>query len=56
MDNLIAQQNENLNDYFLSDGFNSIKCVFSDLCRENFSKSYPSSIKISNTVNMLLLI
>ena len=28
-------------DYFVSDGFNSIKCHFSDLCKEAFGKMYP---------------
>jgi hypothetical protein len=47
---------ESSEDYFASDGFNSIRCVFSETCKENFSKLYPESLKISNTVNMLICI
>ena len=43
-------------DYFVSDGFNSIKCGFSAVCKEFFSKTYPNSINIFNTVNMLICI
>ena len=43
-------------DYFVSDGFNSIKCHFSEVCKEKFERIYPSSIKIYNTVNMLICI
>lgn len=43
-------------DFFVSDGFNSIRCVFSPLCKENFQRTYPSSIKIHNTVNMLICV
>ena len=43
-------------DYFVSDGFHSIKCAFSPICKENFERSYPSSIKIFNIVNMLICV
>lgn len=43
-------------DYFVSDGFNSIKCHFSEVCKETFGKMYPQSIKIYNIVNMLICI
>ena len=43
-------------DYFVSDGFNSIKCHFSEVCKENFERMYPLSIKIFHTVNMLICI
>jgi len=43
-------------DYFASDGFNSIRCIFSEVCKENFARMYPASIKIFNTVNMLICI
>ena len=43
-------------DYFVSDGFHSIKCHFSEVCKESFERSYPSSIKIFNIVNMLICI
>ena len=45
-----------LTDYFVSDGFNSIKCHFSEVCRKKFEETYPTSLHISNTVNMLLCV
>jgi hypothetical protein len=48
--------NDPYSDYFVSDGFNSIKCHFSELCKESFDRMYPSSIKIYNIVNMLICI
>ena len=47
---------ESCEDYFASDGFNSIRCMFSETCKENFSLVYPQSLKIANTVNMLICI
>ena len=43
-------------DYFVSDGFHSLKCHFSSACREAFDKAYPSSIRIFNIVNMLICV
>ena len=43
-------------DYFVSDGFHSIKCCFSEICKENFDRIYPSSVRIFNIVNMLICI
>jgi hypothetical protein len=43
-------------DFFASDGFNSIKCLFSEQCKEQFEHRYPKSLKIFNTVNMLICI
>jgi Shelterin complex subunit, TPP1/ACD len=48
--------NSNYTDYFASDGFNSIRCIFSQICKESFERLYPASIKIYNTVNMLICI
>ena len=53
---IISGTNDPYSDYFVSDGFNSIKCHFSDLCKESFDRMYPSSIKIYNIVNMLICI
>jgi hypothetical protein len=33
--------NDPYSDYFVSDGFNSIKCHFSELCKETFGRMYP---------------
>jgi hypothetical protein len=33
--------NDPYSDYFVSDGFNSIKCHFSEACKERFLKMYP---------------
>jgi hypothetical protein len=43
-------------EFFASDGFNSIKCLFSEQCKEQFEHRYPKSLKIYNTVNMLICI
>lgn len=43
-------------DYFVSDGFHSIKCQFSEVCRESFERAYPTSIRIFNIVNMLICV
>ena len=43
-------------DYFVSDGYNSIRCVFSEVCKEMFERRYPGSLKIYNTANMLICI
>ena len=43
-------------DYFVSDGFHSVKCSFSQVCREEFERAYPSSVKIHTIVNMLLCV
>jgi hypothetical protein len=43
-------------DIFVSDGFNSIKCQFSQLCQDNFECNYPSSIKLHTILNMLVCI
>ena len=43
-------------DYFVSDGFHSVKCHFSNECKEAFDRAYPTSIKIFNTVNMLICV
>lgn len=48
--------NDPYSDYFVSDGFNSIKCHFSEICKETFGRMYPQSIKIYNIVNMLICI
>ena len=48
--------NDPYSDYFVSDGFNSIKCHFTEVCKETFGRMYPSSIKIYNIVNMLICI
>ena len=47
---------EHLVDFFVSDGFCSIKCLFSDQCKEMFEQVYPSSVKISTILNMLICI
>ena len=43
-------------DYFVSDGFHSVKCSFSQACREEFERAYPSSVKIHTIVNMLICV
>ena len=40
----------------MSDGFHSIKCHFSEVCRETFNRAYPTSIRIFNIVNMLICV
>jgi hypothetical protein len=54
--NGICTEDEANLDLFVSDGFNSIKCQFSQCCKEAFQKIYPASLKIYNTVNMLICV
>ena len=49
-------EDDQLMDFFVSDGFHSIKCLFSDRCKETFGQAYPSSVKISTILNMLICI
>ena len=54
-----ALESDNINayaDYFVSDGFHSIKCCFSEICKESFNRIYPQSVRIYNIVNMLICI
>lgn len=36
-----SEANDPYSDYFVSDGFNSIKCHFSEVCKETFGRMYP---------------
>lgn len=42
--------------FFVSDGWHSIKCHFSKKCRKAFEELYPTSVRISNLVNMLIAV
>ena len=42
--------------FFVSDGFHSVRCVFSDLCRKLFEHTYPESVNIAQIVNMLICV
>jgi len=54
--NFLDQKDDQLLDYFVSDGFHSVKCVFSDTCRQLFESTYPESVKISSIINMLVCV
>ena len=43
-------------DWFVSDGFHSVKCHFSQSCRGAFTETYPESVRIYDLVNMLICI
>ena len=47
---------DQLLDFFVSDGFHSIKCLFSERCKERFGEVYPGSVKIASIVNMLICV
>ena len=47
---------DSLLDYFVSDGFHSIKCLFTEACRKQFSETYPDSVTIPSIVNMLICV
>jgi hypothetical protein len=38
----------------VSDDYSSIRCDFSQECKERFSARYPESLKIYNVANMLV--
>ena len=45
-----------LQNYFVSDGFNSIRCSFSRRCQETFKHTYPESVRIPIIINMLICV
>lgn len=47
---------EACSDWFVSDGFHSVKCSFSRACRDTFTENYPESVRIYDLVNMLICI
>jgi hypothetical protein len=45
---------ESEGDFFVSDDYNQIKCVFSPACKERFAARYPSSINVYKVANMIV--
>ena len=40
----------------MSDGFNSIRCSFSERCQDTFRHTYPESVRIPIIINMLICV
>ncbi len=41
-------------EYFVSDDYNQIRCIFSNECKERFAERYPSSLSVYKVANMLV--